>query len=165
MFTSVTNHTLWGLKSLFSLKKENLQSTQEVVLDFKSFYSLMKLDDLNLSESDKNHVKVLYDNIKADQEDHYHSWEAMIAWIDLKVTEKNYQAFEYALDLSSRNLNEDVCQHIKRLYFLTDHYALSGRLLEAKETWKILMALMKHELQNFEEQPLKSFNGGILNFS
>lgn len=162
MFVALANQTLTHIKSLLSFR-----SKSEGVLDFKCFYDLMHLDDLNLTDQEKIHVASLYDQVKFS--DHSkevsQSWEALIGWIDYKVTEKNFHEFEVNLQLSSQELKDGVHQKIRRLYFLTDHYALSGRIIEAKETWKLLMSLMKYELKDFEEKPLNAFDGGIPRFS
>lgn len=163
MLVELTNQTLTNIKSLLTFKRNK----KEAVLDFKWFYNLMHLEDLNLTKQEKAHAEILYDQVKYSDStrDIGKSWEELITWIDYKVTEKNYLEFESDLMLSSHEIRDEVHQKIKRLYFLTDYYALSGRIVEAKETWKLLMALMKYELKDFEAKPLNRFDGGIPKFS
>ncbi|MCH4886088.1 hypothetical protein EZV73_00845 [Acidaminobacter sp. JC074] len=150
-------------------KRYMLSKVKGIKRNFSSFAKTMHLDELEMTKSEYKEIEVVFNEIKSyEVNGEYskcnHLWDMLIAMIDLKVTEKNYRHFYESIS-EYASINEKQLSDIKRLYFLTDYYALNGRTVEAKASWKMLMMILKNEVKDFVPKSLNDFDGAIPKFS
>ncbi len=159
-----------SIRSLLTKEPEPFVLRQEVLIDFKTFATLMRLTELDLDDEAYLEIKTVFDDVKKhDKLSLYvHAnvlWDKLINLIDFKVTECNFRQFEDSISLDKDAINETVYNNIKKLYFLTDFYALNGRVAEAEASWKVLMDLLEKEQNKFIAMPLNKFDGAIPEFN
>jgi hypothetical protein len=159
-----------SIRSLLTKEPEPFVLRQEVLIDFKTFATLMRLTELDIDDEAYIEIKTVFDDVKKyDKLDLYiHAnalWDKLINLIDFKVTECNFRQFELNLSLERDAISKTVYNNIKKLYFLTDFYALNGRVAEAEASWKVLMDLLENEQNNFISIPLNKFDGAIPEFN
>jgi hypothetical protein len=159
-----------SIRSLLTKESKPFVLRQEVLIDFKTFATLMRLTELDLDDETYLEIKTVFDGVKKHDKLglYVHAnvlWDKLINLIDFNVTECNFRQFEAYLNLDKDAINETVYNNIKKLYFLTDFYALNGRVAEAEVSWKVLMDLLETEQNNFISLPLNKFDGAIPEFN
>lgn len=157
-------------KLFFTSKYKKNNHKQQAVIDFKRFSEIMHLNQLELPINDQEDIRQLFVTIKdyessGRMDEATHIWEKILTLIDEKTTEKNYESFKENIGLNQYDICDHVKEKIRELYIRTDSYALSGRVAEAKRTWRLLMVILEQFLPNFVPLPLKSFDGAIPPFS
>ncbi|MBI9011304.1 MAG: hypothetical protein JEZ08_03675 [Clostridiales bacterium] len=163
---TMKNQTTLLFKLFFSSKDKKNNHNQNATIDFKRFSEIMHINELDLSIEDKEEIHQLFEIIKSYElsgrmDEVARVWEKILTLIDLKTTEKNYKQFKDNIGLSQYDMSDHVKQTIKALYIKTDSYSLSGRVGEAKRSWRLLMDLLEQFIPQFTPLPLNLFDGAI----